>query len=270
MLVFLDESFRTHRRTRQVFGVLSGVGIPEDQFRGFQRDFYELRRPYHGKVLGPDDEVKGKELLGSATFRVLDARGYSYQWNLAHELLQYASRQKLRVFGVVCFRPGLHTFVCGDETRLDRTFRDLFDRIDLFMKRSFPGRFAKIVFDSRDHRTNEANSRAITNFFTRSTVGTGYDSILRVPFFAVSQGHNYGLQLADLVTTVIALRWQGERRITPLWRIVHRMLDEQLVGALRVSSLRVMRSRPPAQERGNPAALLPMAGANPPSTESPR
>jgi hypothetical protein len=61
------------------------------------------------------------------------------------------------------------------------------------MKREFPGRIAKLVFDNRDHRTNELNARAITNFFVGSSLGLGYDSILRVPMFAVSQGHNYGL-----------------------------------------------------------------------------
>lgn len=230
------------------------MAIPEDQFHTFQRDLFDLRRPYHGNVLGQDDEIKGKELLGTATFKVREKRGYSYQWNLAEEILHYASRQKFKVFGVVCFRPGLHTFVCGDDTRLDQTFRDLFDRIDLFMKRSFPGRFAKLVFDNRDNRTNESNARAITNFFVKSTLGSGYDSILRVPFFAASQGHNYGLQLADLVTTVIALRWQGEKRITPLWKLVYRMPDKQVQGALRISSLRVMRSKEQAQRRRDPAA----------------
>lgn len=199
---------------------------------------------------------------------MLEKNGYSYQWNLAEEILQYATRKQFKVFGVVCFRSGLHTFVCGNDSRLDQTFRDLFDRIDLYMKRSFPGRFAKLVFDNRDNRTNEHNARAITNFFVKSTVGSGYDSILRVPFFAASQGHNYGLQLADLVTTVVALRWQGEKRIGPLWKLVYRMLDRQPVGALHQSSLRVMRAADAAQKRRDPAAVTPMAGANPPSTES--
>lgn len=266
MLVFLDESFRPHRKTGVRFGVLAGIAIPEDRFHVIQRDIYNVRTPYHGKVLGPEDEIKGKELLGTATFKVLERKGYSYQWNLADEPLQYASRQGLKVFGVVCFRPTLHSFVCGDERRLDATFRDLFERIDLYMKRTFPGKFAKLVFDNRDNRTNEANARAITNFFVRSSIGLGYDSILRVPLFAASQGHNYGLQLADLITTVIALRFQGEERIMPLWRIVQRMLDKQTVGALSISSLRVM--RPSAHRKRDPAATEPMAGANPPSTES--
>jgi hypothetical protein len=122
MLIFLDESFRPHRKTGVNFGVLAGVAIPEDQFHTVQRDIFNVRQPYHGEVLGADDEIKGKELLGSATFKSLAMRGFSYQWNLAEELLQYASRRDLKVFGVVCFRPRLHSFVCGDELRLDATF----------------------------------------------------------------------------------------------------------------------------------------------------
>jgi hypothetical protein len=75
-----------------------------------------------------------------------------------------------------------------------------------------------------------------------------------VPLFAASQGHNYGLQLADLITTVIALRFQSEDRIMPLWNMVYKMFDMQQVGGRRVSSLRVMRYS--AQTKRDPAALL--------------
>lgn len=83
----------------------------------------------------------------------------------------------------------------------------------------------------------------LPTFFTRSAVGLGYDSIVRVPFFAVSQGHNYGLQLADLITTVIGLRFQGDERVQPLWEIVKRMLYYPTVAGRPQSSLKVMRQR---------------------------
>jgi hypothetical protein len=267
VLVFLDESFRPHLRSGHEFGVLAGIAIPEDQFHRVQRDVFQVRRPYHDLVLKPEDEIKGRELLGKATFKSLERKGFSYQWNLAQELLQYAHKQSFKVFGVVCFRQQMKSFVCGDEFGLDATFRDLFERIDLYMKQTFPQRFAKLIFDDRDHRTNEANARAITNFFTLSNVGLGYDSILKVPLFASSQGHNYGLQLADLVTTVIAMRFQGEQRINPLWQTVHRMLVTQVVGSKKYSSLRVMRDHPAGAKKKDPAAFQPMTGANPPSTE---
>jgi hypothetical protein len=244
MFVFLDETFRTHLNTRTRFGALCGIAIPEDLFHSVQADVFAVRRPYHGTVLGEDDEIHGADLLNGTTFKVLERKGFSYHWNLAEELLLFARRQRLRVFSVVCFRSDLHSFVCGDDRNLDVTFRYLFERIDLYMKREFPRRFAKLVFDNRDHRTHEKNARAITNFFVRSSIGLGYDSIVRVPFFAVSQGHNYGLQLADLIATVIGLRFQGEKRILPLWRIVHDMLVMQQVGGQWQSSLKILRSHP--------------------------
>lgn len=245
MLVFLDESFRKHDRTRRDFGVLAGVAIPEDIFHQFQGDFYRARKPYHGHVLGEDAEIHGKELLCKATLRRRAIHGYSYHWNLAQELLDLARSRRIIVFGVVCFIPGLKSFVCNNETALDATYRYLFERIDNYMKREFPGRNAKLVFDNRDHQTHEKNARAITNFFVRSVVGSSYDSIIRVPFFAVSQGHNYGLQLADLVTTVIGLKYQGKQEYRPLWDIVSRMMYKTPVGGYTQTSLKVMRHAPP-------------------------
>lgn len=244
MLIFLDESFRKNENTGRPFGVLAGVAIPEDTFHDFQRGFFFIRRPYHGKVLGDNDEIKGRELLNKATLKRIHMKGSSAHWSLAQDLLGFARSRKLKVFGVVCFRSRLNSFICGDESDLDVTFRYLFERIDNYMKRDFPARRAKLIFDNRDHRTHEKNARAITNFFVRSAVGLGYDSILRVPLFAVSQGHNYGIQLADLVTTVIALYFQGRREYRPLWRVVQQMLNIVPIGGQVQSSLKVMHDQP--------------------------
>jgi len=82
MLVFLDESFRENQNTKRPFGVLAGVAIPEDTFHAFQRDLFNIRRPYHGVVLKEDSEIKGKELLNNATLKRLAIRGNSPQWSL--------------------------------------------------------------------------------------------------------------------------------------------------------------------------------------------
>jgi hypothetical protein len=75
-------------------------------------------------------------------------------------------------------------------------------------------------------------------------LGRGYDTILRTPFFAVSQAENVGLQLADVVTTVVAIRFEGDRRVQPLWRIFH---DDTLytyqLGSVRHTTLKVFRDR---------------------------
>ncbi|MBN2218588.1 MAG: DUF3800 domain-containing protein [Pirellulales bacterium] len=244
MLIFLDESFRRNVNSSTEYGVLAGVAIPEDIYHEFQLDFYGVRKPYHGLVLKEDDEVHGKELLNKATLKRMRIRGSSSHWSLAEDLLNFSRSRKIKVFGVVCFRPCIKSFVCADETQLDLTFRYLFERIDTYMKREFPERIAKLVFDNREHTTHEANARAITNFFVKSAIGKGYDSILRIPLFAVSQGHNYGLQLADLVTTVIALNFQGRREFRPLWNTVKRMFYVSDVGGNQQTSLKVMRNTP--------------------------
>ncbi len=246
MLVFLDESFRTHHPTEQKFGVLSGVGIPEDIFASFQQDWFEICRPYHGVVLKDGDDVHGKLLLNSTTFRVRRMIAASAHWSLAEDLLLYSRRRGIRVFGVVCFRSEFQSVVCADETKRGLTFSYLFERIDVYMRDKFPRRFAKIVFDDRGHGTNWKNGRAATNFLMRSQIGASYDTILRTPLFGVSKAKNYGLQLADLVTTVIGLRFQGGEHaadVEPLWRTVHGMLHVARVGERDQSSLKVMRSK---------------------------
>jgi len=241
VLVFLDETFRTHVRTGARLGVLAGVAIPEDILSDFHYQLHLLRRPYHGQVLREDDEIKGRLLLNKATLEN-HARGLpSLKRRLAEDLLHYSARRQIKVFGVVCFRDDLHTFVCDDELKIDQTYRYLFERIDRYMRLALPGRFAKIIFDDRGHRTNAVNARAITNFFHRSSLGRGYDTLIRNPFFATSQGHNYGLQMADLVTTVVGLRFQGNHEIMPLYRVVRKMLHRAPVGGLTQSSLKVMR-----------------------------
>lgn len=241
MLVFLDESFRTNPNTGRDFGVLAGVAIPEGSFHDFQLAFFKCRHPYHGVVLNEDDEIKGKELLSNATLKRRQLRGASQHWDLAEKLLQLTSDKAITTFGVVCFRPHMKSFVCGDVSAMDVTFRYLFERIENYMKKEYPNEKAKLIFDNRDHRTHETNAKAITNFFVKSHVGRTFDTIIRIPLFAVSQGHNYGLQLADLVTTSVALRFQGRREFDPMWDIVKSTLYTITLGGKAQTSLKVMR-----------------------------
>ncbi|MBY0311634.1 MAG: DUF3800 domain-containing protein [Phycisphaerales bacterium] len=254
MLVFLDESFRKHRRTGAGFSVIAGVAIPEDTFSVFQRDWFEVVRPYHGVVLKADHDVHGNELLGSTTMRVKEQGKYSAHWSLAEDLLNYSITRKFRVFGVVCFQDEYQSLICANDTRLDTTYMALLERVDLYMREKFPQRFVKLVFDDRGHSTNAKNGRATTNFLSRSTRGMGYDSIIKTPFFGVSKANNYGLQLADLVTTVISCRFQGNETIYPLWLKAKHMFYRSYVGEQRISSLRVLR------KKTDSAAAKPMTG----------
>ena len=241
MMVFFDESFRKHTKSGNPFGVLTGVSIPEDVFARFQRDFYQICRPYYGQVLKEGHDVHGSDLLTNTTMRVHDEGGNSGHWSLAEDILNYSNHVGIKVFGVICFRTDYQSFVCSDDTNLDLTFKYLFERIDLYMKREFSNQYAKLVFDDRGRSTNEKNGRAITSFFLKSTVGSSYDSIIKTPLYGVSKSHNYGLQLADIVATVTGRKFQGDRRVQPLWNKVHRMLYSSTIGNQKQSSLKVMR-----------------------------
>jgi hypothetical protein len=174
---------------------------------------------------------------------------------LAEDILNYAINRRFRIFGVVCFG-AQSALICDDEVRLELPFRYLFERIDLYMKQTFPRRFAKLVFDDRGHSTNARNGRAATNFFVRSRLGMSYDTIIKTPFYGVSKANNYGLQLADLVTTVIGLRFQGKREFDPLFEKAQRLLHVTRVGEIEQSSLKVMRTKTEMDS----AACEPMAG----------
>jgi hypothetical protein len=244
MLIFLDETFRTHAKgdVKLPFGALCGVAIPENQFTRIAKDIYQLKMKHLGAEFARDHELKGKELLKNYVFK-LQAKGIeSKNLSLAGDILDYLDRKGLRIFGCVCFQPRFQDFKCQDVTALDKTFRYLFERIDMFMKIERPQEKAVLVFDDRDQGTNERNATAITNFFLRSPDGLALDSIIDTPFFGISQAQNIGLQLADFVTTIIGLRFEGHEHIKPyferLKRCVHRW---QHPGGRWNSSLKIIR-----------------------------
>lgn len=258
MFLFLDESFRKHRRTNDSFGTLAGVLVPERRFVEFHNGVYHARRPYHDRILPEDGEIKGQELLGNATLKRIARGSPSYQWNLAQELLDFTAAFGCTAVGVVCFREDLHTFVNDDAHRLAGTFRALFERADAAARHLADDTPVKVVFDNRDFSANEKNARAMSNFLLRSAEGRELDRIIPMPLFGVSQAHNHGLQVADLVTTVIARRFQGDGRVEPLWRTVNDRLLRRipLAGRDDVSTLRVIR---PHQKREMTRRPRPMA-----------
>lgn len=214
--------------------------MSDEVVRSLQASVYKVREPYHGRVLKPDHEMHGKDLLGNATFKAIATDGYSYHYNLVEDLLGYARSSGFVVFGVVCFEPGVQTFACRNEHKLDKTFRCLFSRIDRYAKQCRPGGMVKLIFDDRDVKTNRDNAKAITNYLVKSPVGKGYNSILPYPLFAVSQGHNYGLQLADLVTTVTAKHYAKDERVARLWKIIRTMEHRFEDGGRRWSTIKVL------------------------------
>lgn len=242
MLLFLDESFR--ERGEIPFGVLAGIAIPETQLTRVAKDVFQLKWQHLGEEFARDGEMKGKDLLKRYAFRIEEHGTPSKNLALARDLLNYVVQKKLQIFGCVCFQDRLHQFKCQDVTALDKTFRFLFERIDIFMKIRHPGEIAALVFDDRDHGTNLRNATAITNFFLRSPHGLALDSVLDTPFFAISQAQNIGLQLADFVTTLVAMRFEGREEVKGMYnelqKVVFRWEDPP---GVRHGSLKIIRSR---------------------------
>jgi hypothetical protein len=244
MLVFLDETFRNSlRHNKRTLGALCGIGITEKQIGRVANDVYQLKAKHLGVEFARDREIKGKEIFKNYVFN-LAAKGIpSKNLALGNDLLDYLRRKGLPVFGCVCFEKKYQKFQVDDVTALDKTFRYLFERIDMWMKIHLPNEKALLVFDDRDYGINRKNAEAITNFFQRSSAGLALDSIVQTPFFAISQSQNVGLQLADLITTVIGLRFSSHAGIDPFFVKLKECIPYYESDDRKVSCLKVLRNQ---------------------------
>jgi len=139
----------------------------------------------------------------------------------------------------------LRAFRCENVQALDKTFRYIFERVDIYMKREHPDRMGKLIFDDRDYQTNRQNAEAITNFFVRSPAGLALDSMIKTPFFAISEAQNVGLQLADVVTTIVGLHFAGAQDVTSYWGKLKSAIYRWPTESGRMgSSLKVLRGKP--------------------------
>lgn len=243
MLIFFDETFRESLLYKdRPLGALCGIAIPEKQLARVASDIYQLKLKHMGADFARDEEIKGKEIFKNYVFG-LQAKGImSRNLALGEDLLDYIYNKHLPVFGCVCFEKTFQKFQVDDVTALDKTFRFLFERIDMWMKIHHPTEKALLVFDDRDYGINQKNAEAIANFFQRSAAGLSMDSILQTPFFAISQSQNIGLQLADLVATVIGLRFSSHKPITPYFTKLRRCIPfYEVPGSGRTSCLKVLR-----------------------------
>lgn len=242
MLIFFDETFRESLRHSEVsLGALCGIGIRENELSQVESDVFKLKYKHMGSEYARNQEIKGKDLLKNYVFR-LEAKGIpSKNLALAKDLIEYIVSKKLPIFGCVCFEKHLQRFQVDDVTALDKTFCYLFERIDMFIKIYRPDEMASLVFDDRDYGINQKNSAAITNFFQRSARGLSMDSIVKTPFFAISQSQNVGLQLADFVTTVIGLRFSSHEQAQPYFAALKEAIPSYDEADRRVSCLKVMR-----------------------------
>ena len=243
MLIFFDESFRVSRNRDGIsLGVMCGIAIPERDLTRVARDVYELKMKHLGGNYAAEREIKGKELFKPFAFNLEQKGTRSRNLGLAADLLDYINARGLKVFGCVCFERGIQKFEVANVAQLDKTFRYIFERVDMFMKKEHHEEMAILVFDDRDFDTNRQNSEAITKFFQRSAQGLTMDSIVATPFFAISQAQNVGLQLADVVATVVGLRFASHDRIKPWFeRLKPSIFQYTNQEGMRISGLKVLR-----------------------------
>jgi hypothetical protein len=269
MLIFFDESFHDSRRDPAIsLGALCGVGIPEEQMSQIAMDVYALKHKHLGAEFASDGEIKGKELFKRWVFNLAQRGIVSQNLLLGADLIDYILGKRLPVFGCVCFQKDLRKFQATDVTALDDSFRLLLERVDTYMKRERPDDLACVVFDDRNYGINARNAEAITTFFQRDVRGLTMDSIVRTPFFAISQAHNVGLQLADLVAAVIGLRFSSNRSIAPYYAKLRKAIPSWPSGRgeFRVSGLKVMQElKGEIESAGRPCSLW--SGQESPSTQ---
>ncbi len=88
------------------------------------------------------------------------------------------------------------------------------------------------------------DSRNIALAILRSAQGLSLDSIIKTPFFAISQSQNVGLQLADFVTTIVGLRFMSHPEAAPYFEALKRCrFAYQNNAGYWANSLKIIRAR---------------------------
>src|SRR4030042_4799976 len=218
MLFFIDESWQSTQDNKYKVGVLSAIQIKSHDFNEGSKQIYAPKCKNLGYQAG-NIEIKGRHIFRNYLFR-LESKGIpSRELQLAKEIIEYMKTLDIKVFASVVFSKKEIDLACGDANQLERPFFFLFERIDLFMKENHPGLMAKIIFDDRGVQINKNISKSVSNFFHKSSVGRLFDTINKVPLFAISS-ENVGIQMADIVAHILGSRFTGERILMEFFKMV--------------------------------------------------
>ena len=210
MLFFIDESWQTTKDGKFKVGILAATQIKSYDYNECSKQVFFLKTKHLGVSAG-NKEIKGNGIFRNYLFD-LEAKGItSRELNLARDVLIY-----MKTLGVVCFASVVFAqkeidLACADANQLERPFFFLFERIDLFMKENHPELKVKLIFDDRGIQVNKAISKSISNFFHKSHTGQSFDSIIKIPLFAIST-ESVGIQLADMIAYILGSRFTGNRQ----------------------------------------------------------
>ncbi len=210
MLFFLDESWQTTDNEKYKVGILAAVQIKSHDYNECSKQLYSLKSKHLGIAAG-NKEIKGNGIFRNYLFD-LEAKGIaSRELSLARDIFAY-----MKTLGVVCFASVVFAqkeidLACANAVQLERPFFFLFERIDLFMKENHPGLKAKLIFDDRGIQVNKAISKSVSNFFHKSHAGQAFDSIIKIPLFAIST-ESVGIQLTDMIAYILGARFTGNKQ----------------------------------------------------------
>ena len=221
MLVFIDESWQEDQKRGERVGVLSAVMIPSALFNNFSQTVYQTKVSHLGHKAA-SLELKGRGVLGSYQFKLESSGVRSSQLALVRELLGLMGTLEVQVFASIVFSKQELALACTDANHLERPFFFLFERIALCMKERHPGLIAKVVFDDRGYETNQRISAAVSNFFHKSQAGQSFDTILKVPFFAISK-ENAGIQMADIVAYILGGKCTNSLRLSEFFLMTKKL-----------------------------------------------
>ena len=216
MLFFIDESWQSTCDGKYKVGVLSAIQIKSYDFNECSNHIYGLKIKHLG-IQASNTEIKGKELLKNYLFK-LESQGIkSKGLNLVRDILDYMKVLGIQSFASIVFSAKELDLACADVHQIERPFRYLFERIDMFMKENYPGLMAKLIFDDRGLQFNTKLSKSISNFFHKSGTGQSFDTIIKVPFFAMSS-ENIGVQIADIEAHILSSRFTGDKKKAEFFR----------------------------------------------------
>jgi hypothetical protein len=85
------------------------------------------------------------------------------------------------------------------------------------VKENYPGPMAKLIFDDRGIQFNKKLSKSVSNFFHKSSIGQQFNTIIKVPLFAIST-ENIGIQRADMVAHILGARFKGDKKTNRIFQ----------------------------------------------------
>jgi hypothetical protein len=203
MLVYVDESYKASG-TPNCKSTFAAVCMREDRYRGFDTEFFKLKRHFF-KITEPFQlELKGRLLLSEHKIDLPRNREFIRQ--------VMALMREFEVVPFAVVQDGSLQLSALKPDYLPPLYRGVLRRVDRYMQERFPKYHGILFFDGIDHGTNQRVAIAFNNFMFRHGAGSQIQHILPVPNFSDSIV-TPGIQLADVVAYVVNERYVSHGKL---------------------------------------------------------